>query len=340
MDVWKDRLNGDPVPWLLSDDDPAVRAAALRLLEDRPPGDADVRRAGEAAMQAGPIAAILDAQHPDGYWVKPGPGYGPKYTGTVWQVIFLDQMGADGTDPRIRHACEYLLSHTQTESGGFGISAVGHSSSPPSSHVVHCLNGNLLRALASFGWIDDERVQRAIDWQARAITGEGDFRYYRSGTCGPGFRCAANEKLPCAWGAVKALRGLARIPVERRSPHVAEALRQGAGFLLAHDVATADYPVAWGNPKPSGSWFKLGFPSGYVTDLLQLLELLCELGYAGDPRLGPAVDWLLSRQDGEGHWRNQYAYNGKTWADIEQQGDPSRWVTLRACTVLKAVSGS
>jgi hypothetical protein len=339
MDSWKDRLNGDPVPWLLSDDNPAVRTAALRLLEDRSPDDEDVRRAREAAMRAGPIAAILDAQHPDGYWVKPGPGYAPKYTGTVWQVIFLDQLGADGTDSRVQRACEYLLSHTQAESGGFGASSFAKSSSPPSSCVIHCLNGNLLRALAGFGWLDDERTQRAVAWQARAITGEGDFRYYQSGTSGPGFRCAANEKLPCAWGAVKALRGLARIPAERRTPHVVEALRQGAEFLLGRDVAAADYPVAYGNEKPSGSWFKLGFPSGYVADLLQLLELLCELGYAGDPRLVPAVQWLLSRQDGEGRWRNEYAYNGKTWVNIERQGEPSRWVTLRACTALKAVFG-
>ncbi len=46
--------------------------------------------------------------------------------------------------------------------------------------------------------------------------------------------------------------------------------------------------------------------------------------------------WLLSKQDADGRWRNEYAYNGKTWVDFERQGQPSKWVTLRACRVLRA----
>lgn len=89
--------------------------------------------------------------------------------------------------------------------------------------------------------------------------------------------------------------------------------------------------------KPSSSWFKLGFPCGYVTDVLQNLQVLAELGHAGDPRLAHAVEWVLQQQDAQGRWRNRYAYNGKTTVDIERQGELSRWVTLRACTLLKAV---
>ena len=272
-----------------------------------------------------------------GYWVKPGVGYGPKYTGTVWQVIFLDQLGADPTDAKVHAACDYVLANTQTESGGFGTSGSKKPSPPPPSTVAHCLNGNLLRALLGFGRIDDERVQWAIDWQARSITGEGFDRYYASGTSGPGFCCAANDGLPCAWGAIKALRGLARVPPERRAPYVRRAIDQGIDFLVSCDPAVADYPAGWGNTKPSGSWFKLGFPSGYVADVLQNLETLAELGVAQDQRLRPAITWLLGKQDDHGQWTNQYAYNGKTWSDIERQGQPSKWVTLRACTVLKRV---
>jgi hypothetical protein len=32
----------------------------------------------------------------------------------------------------------------------------------------------------------------------------------------------------------------------------------------------------------------------------------------------------------------EYAYAGKTWADVEQRQKPSKWVTLRAMQVLKA----
>jgi hypothetical protein len=332
-------LHGDPLPWLLEDDTPAVKHRALRELLDRPEDDAKVRRARAAAMRSDPIAAILDAQQPSGYWVKPGGGYAPKYTGTVWQVIFLDQLGADPRDRRVRSACDYVLSHVQTVSGAFGASGhIDDRRPPPPSSGIHCLNGNLLRALIGFGWLGDERVKASIEWQARSITGDGFSWYYASGTSGPGFGCAANEKLPCAWGAVKAMGALARIPPRDRTDAVRRAIREGAGFLLSRDPAKADYPVAFGNSKPSGSWFKFGFPSGYVADVLQNLEVLCELGFAKDERLRSGIDLMLSKQDANGRWRNEYAYHGKTWVDLEKQGAPSKWVTLRACRVLKAAT--
>ena len=322
--------------WLLDPETPAVRHRALRELLDRPPGDAEVVAAMAAAMASDPIAAILGAQHPDGFWEKPGPGYATKYRGTVWQLIFLDQLGADPGDERIRRACEYVLAHSVASSSGFGASGQVAAPPPPSA-VIHCLNGNLLHALIGFGWLDDPRVTRAIEWEARAITGEGIASWYASGTSGPGFACAANERQPCAWGAVKALRGLARIPPRQRSPLVARAIDIGAAFLLDRDPAVADYPMGWGNTRPSRSWFKLGFPSGYVTDVLQNLEVLCELGHGDDPRLTGAIGWLMAKQDDRGRWRNEYAYNGKTWVDVERQGQPSKWVTLRARRVLRSI---
>lgn len=335
---WQAMLKYDPLPWLLEEETPAVRHLALRQLLDQPENAPEVRQAREAAMRTTPIADILAAQQPKGFWVKAGPGYAPKYQGTVWQVIFLDQLGADGGDKRVQAACEYVLAHSQTETGGFGASGSKEKTSPPPpSHAIHCLNGNLLRALLGFGYLEDGRVQRAIDWQARSITGEGFGHYYRSGTSGPGFCCAANAHLPCAWGAVKALLGLARIPAERRVPHVERAIEQGVAFLFSCDPATAAYPAGWGNVKPSQSWFKLGFPSGYVTDVLQNVTALCELGFARDARLQHAVEWLLGQQEPSGRWKNRYAYNGKTLVDIDRQGQVSKWVTLRACTVLKQV---
>jgi hypothetical protein len=205
--------------------------------------------------------------------------------------------------------------------------------------VIHCLNGNLLRALIGFGRLDDPRVQAAIDWAARAITGQGVDRWYASGTSGPGFACAANQHQPCAWGALKELGALARVPARRRTPLVRQAIDQGVAFLFSRDPAVADYPMGWGNTRPSASWFKPGFPSGYVADVLQTLEVLAELGHGRDPRLGRALAWLESGQDKQGRWRNRDAYNHKTWVDIDRQGQPSKWVTLRACTVLRAAFG-
>jgi hypothetical protein len=329
---WRGLLNADPLPWLLDDEVPAVRHLALRLLLDEPEDSLRVRRARGAAMGVPPIASILAHQAPEGFWEKPGPGYGRKYTGTVWSLIFLDQMGADGRDRRIERAVEYVLTHAQTSNGGFGASGALGERPPPPSAVYHCLNGNLLRALIDFGWLDDERVRRSVSWQARSITGEGFDGYYRSGTTTPGFGCAANWGLPCAWGAIKGLRALAAVPPRRRAPYVRRALAAGVEFLLSRDPADADYPTG---TNVSSSWFRLGFPSGYVADVLQNLEVLGELGRGKDPRLGTAIEWVLSQQDDRGRWTNRYPYAGKLWSDVDRPGEPSRWVTLRACTVLK-----
>ena len=328
-EAWRRALHADPLPWLLEEETPAVRHVALRWLLDEPESSPAVRRASAAAMRADPIAATLAAQHPEGYWARPGPGYTPKYTGTVWSLMFLDQLGADPGHAGIRRACAYVLEHTQTPNGGFGMGS-GNSS------VVHCLHGNLLRALVGFGWLDDKCVRAAVEWQAGSITGEGFDSWYRWATSGPGFSCGINGGLPCAWGAIKALRGLARIPPRRRTRSVRRAIADGVELLLSRDPAVADYP-AWSRVSPN--WFKLGFPSGYVADMLQNLEVLAELGHAGDPRLAHAIEVVLSRQDDQGRWRNEYAYERLTWVPFERQRSASKWVTLRACRVLKAALG-
>ena len=54
--------------------------------------------------------------------------------------------------------------------------------------------------------------------------------------------------------------------------------------------------MGYGNTRPSGSWFRLGFPSGYVTDVLQVLEALVAAG-AGATRgwATPSTGWSSSR---------------------------------------------
>ena len=335
MSGWIDRVKADPLPWLLEESAPAVRHLALRGLLDRAASDPEVVEARAAALTTDPIASILAAQNPQGWWVKPGHGYSPKYTATTWQVIFLEQLGADGSDPRIRTGCEYVLDHCQTSGGGFGLLGAGLGRPAPSS-VVSCLNGNLLGAMIGLGLLDDPRVQRALAYQAASITGEGVERWYAL-TPGPGFRCSVNYGDPCAWGAAKAVLALARVPAADRTPAVARAIEQGVAFLLSRDPSVADYPMG-PNTSPNSSWFKLGFPSGYVADVLQVLEAVCLAGAAADPRLDRAVDWVAAQQDARGRWANRYSYAGKLVVDIDRPGQPSKWVTLRACRVLKAVA--
>jgi hypothetical protein len=327
MNGWKTQLKADPLPWLLEPDkaNPGVRYFALRDLLDRPANDPEVMAAQSEVMRSGPVLAILDAQYPDGYWIKPGPIYSPKYRATVWQALFLAQLGADGQDERVGRAVEYVFAHAQAESNAFA-----YSGRP--SGAIHCLWGNLVRALLDLGYWGDERLDRAIDALARSVTGEGYARYYRSGVQAPGFVCSANYGLPCGWGAVRVLWALNCVPAAGRTPTVTAAIEASTAFLLRYDVARADYPY---KERISSSWFKFGYPLGYVSDVLLNLEALAEAGCGNDPRLDEAVELVLSKQDEQGRWKMAYSYNGKMWADVEQKGQPSKWVTLRAVRMLK-----
>jgi hypothetical protein len=327
---WKIKLKADPLPWLLEPDEtnPGVRYFALRDLLDRPEDDPELIAAQAAVMRTGPVPIILKAQEPEGYWVKPGPGYSPKYRSTLWSVLFLAQFGVDGQDERICRAVDYVFNHAQAESGAFA-----YNGTP--STTIHCMWGKLVRAFLDLDYWGDERLARAIDALARSITGDGYEAWYRkSGLMAPGFVCSYNYGLPCGWGAVQALWGLNHVPREGRTPAVKAAIDASTNFLFSYDVARADYPY---QERINSSWFKFGYPLGYVTDVLLNLEALAETGYGSDPRLNEAIDLVFSKQDNQGCWKMEYSYNGKMWYDIEEKGKPSKWVTLRALRVLKMV---
>ena len=322
------RLIDNALPWLLLPDshNPGVRYFALRDLLCRPEDDQEVRDARREIMRTGPVPAILEAQHPEGYWARPGGGLAPSYRSTVWQIIFLAELGADPIDERVRQGCEYVLSHSMASSCGFSMSP-----RPVPSTVVHCLHGDLLHALLRLGFEDDPRLECALGWQVQTITGEGDVRFYRSGTSGKGFACAYNLRQPCAWGATKAMKALSALRPDHRTPGVASAIEVGVNFLLGRDLAEADYPFT---KRISSTWVSFGFPLSYRCDILETAAVLVDLGYGDDPRLDNARRAILDRQDKQGRWTLEKTLNGKMWVDIEDKGKPSKWITVRALRAL------
>lgn len=321
--------------WLLEPADIGVRYLALRDLAKA--NDKELISAKKAAREEGPIASILNEMNQDGYWIKPGSGYLPKYFSTVWSVILLAQLGADITmDERISTACNYILDNNLTKNGLFTINGL------PSGNV-DCIQGNLCCSLLALG-CKDPRLDKAYEWLARSVTGDGvapitdkkaEVRYY-SGNCGPGFACGANNKLPCAWGAVAVMLAFSRLPAAKRTPLIDKAIKTGVDFLFSTDPANADYPSGY-TGKPSGNWWKFGFPNFYVADILQIVDALVFLGYGKDPRLANALQLISDKRDNQGRWLLEYDYSGKTWVDFGLKKQPNKWVTLRALRVLNAV---
>jgi hypothetical protein len=332
---WRSQINRETLDWLLEPADPGVRYLALRDLLDKPEEDSELKDARHQAHKNGPIAMVLDKMQPEGYWVKPGPGYTLKYQSTVWALILLAQLGARvGEDKRIIQACEYLMEHALTAGGQFSIHGT------PSA-TIDCLQGNLCWALLELGY-DDPRLGMAFEWMARTVTGEGiaskedkeaERRYYAY-KCGPNFACGANGNQACAWGAAKLMLALGKLPADRHTLLIDEAIAQGVDFLLGGDPVKADWPTRLGD-KPSRNWWKFGFPVFYVTDLLQVAEALTLLGYGNDPRLANTLELVREKRDEHGRWPLEYDYAGKTWGNYGVKKQPNKWVTLRALRVLK-----
>ena len=323
--------------WLLEEKDPGVRYLALRDLLHLAESDPKLQAARKTAHEQGPIAAILKEMDPEGWWVRPGPGYNPKYRSVVWSLLLLAQLGASvKDDARIGKACSYLLEHTLTPAGQF-------SENGTPSGTIDCLQGNMCWALMELGF-EEPRLDKAFEWMARSQTGEGiaardekeaELRYHAY-KCGPDFCCGVNGGFACAWGAVKVMLAFSKLPKKKRTSMIDQAIQRGVDLIFSIEPVTADWPTRTGG-KPSLKWRKFGFPVFYVTDLLQVAEALVPLGYGLDPRLARLIDLIQSKQDEQGRWNLENEYIGKSWVDFGEKNQPNKWVTLRALRILSTL---
>jgi hypothetical protein len=317
-------------------DDPGVRYLALRDLLGLPADDPELLQARSLAHREGPISAVLAGMDENGFWVKPGPGYNPKYRATDWAMILLAQLGASiSEDERIGNACAYLIEHALNPAGQF-------SANGSPSGTIDCLQGNLVWALLELG-IEPARLAQAFDWMARSQTGNGvapaeekdaPLRYYAYKS-GPNFSCGPNYRFSCAWGAAKVMLALGKLPEAYRTAEIRQAIQMGIDFIFSIDLVSAKWPTR-GGKAPNQAWWKFGFPVFYITDLLQVAEGLAGLGLGRDEHLFPLLKLIRSKQDGEGRWPLEYDYQTKTWGDFGVKHQPNKWVTLRALRVLKA----
>lgn len=150
--------------WLL-DGEPAVQRAVRTRLLGEPMDSPQCRVLSSRLMTEGTIPAILNSQDPDGHWGGRDRFYTAKYSGTVWNLIILAELGADGRDDRVRRAVAAILNDGQHRaSGGFSTTRAKREDGGLASMVIPCLTGNMVFALIRLGYGDDPRVQQAVDW--------------------------------------------------------------------------------------------------------------------------------------------------------------------------------
>jgi hypothetical protein len=328
---WKSMLKADPTGWLLEKNNPSVRYFTLSQILDKPQTSPEVQEAKKEIMTAGAVPKILAKQHDGGYWEAPEAFYTAKYRGTVWQLIILAELAADGSDERVKKACEFILENSQNrKSGGFSAWLSVKVGGGRYSGVLPCLTGNMVWSLIRLGFLGDPRVKRGVEWIAkyqRFDDGEAYppkvWPYEKATSC--------FSKHSCHMGVVKALKALAEIPAEQRSAGVVDSLDRGVEYMLKHHIYKRSHNL---NKVSKPGWLRLGFPLMYQTDVLEILGILTSLGYK-DERMQDAVNLVLSKQDEKGMWKLENTFNGRFQTSIEQKGESSKWITLNALKALK-----
>jgi len=302
---WDQFLKGNPIDWLLEEENPSVRYFTLIDILGEPQDRPEVKSARKAIGEWELVRQALALQAPEGYWGdsidKP---YGARRTSGYFTL--LANVGLECNES-IDKATDYLFQRSQSiKDGGFSIEARQRS--------AYCLTGYLVRALLHFGFLGDPRLDTAIDNLVR--------------TAGEPARldCIQNQRKPCQWGMVKMLSAFAEIPEAERSSRVRAAIGSLADQLL-------DYPFDFqGREK---RWLSFGFPYEYQSDLLDMLMVLAKLGYGKDSRFRAYAQLVLSMQDEKGRWVKRA---GSRIVDVGKNGRPNKWITLNALRVLKAIS--
>lgn len=315
--------------WLLEDEQPAVRYAALVDLLDRREDDPDVRRARRSLGRVGWAAEQLRGQGPEGFWERTGPRrlgewvtflYFPKFRSTFWRALVLADLGLDSTDPRIRKIADLFFGY-KLRLG----SPLNWFYEEPS------VAGNVARMMTRFGFGEDFRVRKLYDWLLEDQRKDGGW--------------GGDQGTPGSLETWEPLAALASVPKAKRTGKMTRALERGAEFYLERRLFRSG--------KRYAPWFRFHYPNHYFYDVLVGLDLLTGLGYGADRRLGPALEVLRAKRRRDGTWLmdrvhpdiapgSPYSPDWKTFKPLvlEPASRPSKWITLRAMTVLKRVEAA
>jgi hypothetical protein len=318
------------IDWLLEKKDPSVKYFTLVRLFNRSISDPEVIMTREELMTTGLVPAILSKQEDGGFWGAPERFYTDKYRGTVWQMMILAELGADGNEKRIKKTVEFVLENSQERSEhGFSYRRSEKTGGGILSGVIPCLTGNMVWSLIRLGFLNDQRVQKGIEWILRYQRADDGIEKSPKGPPYDRYEMCWG-KHSCHMGVVKSLKALSEIPEDQRSKTISQKIEQLAEYILVHRIHKKSHdPDKVSRP----GWLKPGFPLMYQTDILEILEILTRLGYC-DPRMNDAIEILRSKQNGQGRWNLENSFNGRMIKDVEKKGTASKWITMKAVKVL------
>ncbi|TLX14535.1 squalene cyclase [Rhizobium sp. MHM7A] len=310
------------IEWLL-DSDPAIRWQVMRDLIDAPEREWMAERAKVETQGWG--AKLLSFQDEDGLWAGGAflPAefdphewreHGQPWTATTFSLSQLREFGLDPSSERARRTVALIGANARWEEGG-----------QPywEGEVEECINGRTVADGAYFGIDVSSIVER--------LTGERlDDGGWNCEQARGSFRSSFASTINVLEGLLEFERSTGGTPRSRK------ARSTGENFLLERNLFRR-----LGTGEPADERFlRFLHPNRWRYDILRALDYFRSgailTGTAPDPRLRDAIDHLCSRRLEDGRWPIDWRLPGRVWFHVdEEQGQPSRWITLRAMRVLR-----
>ncbi len=294
------------IDWLL-DSDPAIRWQVMRDLTDAPADKVAAQRARVAREGWGP--QVLASQDADGRWG--GGTFFPRGIGTMDTLHLLYLFGLDPASDEARRAIAPVHEAARWD--------YDEKLRFWDGEVEPCINGRVVAIGAYFG----QDVKGIVDRLLTEQMADGGWNCEQeSGSTRGSFDTTINV-----------LEGL--LEYERSTGangDVAAARRRGEEYLLERQLLhrLSDGEI------PQKRWLYVGFPNKWYYDVVRVLDYFRVARPQPDERMTEALDIVESKRDAEGRWPLDHAYHDKLLVDIgEEEGRPSRWITLRALRILR-----
>jgi hypothetical protein len=290
--------------WLL-DSDPAIRWQVMQHLLDKPSESVWSERSRVATEGWG--AELLARQRPDGRW---GDDLSNPEWITFLALFLLRDMGLDPLSEEARSAVALVRDNITWHWWGKPFFE---------GEVEPCINGRVLAVSAYFGQDSGGLVDRLLGEQ---MADGGWNCEQENGSTRGSFNSTINV-----------LEGL--LEFERAAganAEVAAARQRGQEYLLERRMLRRSST----GEVIDRAFIQLSYPTGYHFDVLRGLDYLREAGVGPDERSAEAVEIVASKRGADGRWPIEMTHDDDLQFDMrETEGEPSRWVTLRALRVLR-----
>jgi hypothetical protein len=332
----------DPVPWILSSDEPQARRLALASLPlDGAAGRPAARRAALAAttedVRSHPATQRLMAMLPK-TGSEPARVSGHDKPELVTNVLdLLAGFGLTaGTEPRISRLLDELLSHADAD-GRFQAYSIQRSG-PAVWGCVPCDTHAIVEAAGQLGWADDPRVRRALA-AAKSDIIETDLG--PAWGCRPdpvtGFRGPGRKGEPCPQTTLEALRALSWLPVRERPPKLAAVVHTVLETWRQRGTRKP-YMFGHGRTFKTVKWPPTWYGAYEVVDVLGRLPETWRKSAANRRSLAEIAACLLAYNvAADGTVMPQSVFLGWEWLSIGQKKLPSPLATAMVWARLAAI---